>query len=150
MASKIVEVADNLVTLLNAETWSQRAEAVRLWSVSYDLQDLAKDIRITVIAAAEEHNLIARLPLWDRNVVLSLAVQKRHGGTGAAPLLQVDPLDVFAEEVIEFISVTKVSCTGFAAKAIKIQRETVALDAHLRERRCYTTTANITFHLGKT
>lgn len=138
----IVEVADAVVSELNAGEFSQDFEAKRFYRPVFDAVQL-KTLRVSVVPKRIEVSTQAR----NRNqydVSIDVAVQKKLDSDTNE---EIDPLMALVEEVGEFFRLR--ALTSIAAAWVKTENVPIYALEHLDQQRVFTSLLTITFRILK-
>ncbi len=137
MSSRIVEIADAIVTSLVGADFSQDFTPVRKWIVEYSLVELAT-LRVTVVPGPATYDPINRNQ-DDQRHEMDIGVQQKIDPATNEP---VDVLVELMEEIIEHFRPLSLSAGSVTVRCIK--RELIAPDQAavdpkiLKEKRAFT------------
>ena len=135
--SNIVAIADALVAVLKAGTFTQPFEAVRDYVPQYDLADL-KLCRVTVVPKSTAEDLATRSSVATTHQV-DVAVQGRAPALTDRDMLMALTLEIAAEFRMQRLEACPdVICT-------RIERQALYDRDHLREHGVMTTVLTLTF-----
>jgi hypothetical protein len=140
--SVIIDLADDVVDVLNSGTFTQSFVATRAYVPAYELTDLST-LRVTVVP--RELSLVPLTRHADQGEYqIDVAIQKIVGRSNA----DIDPFMNLAEEIIDLCRgltmslTTNARCTGVANTPIYDP-------GHLDERRVFTSVITLTFALTR-
>jgi len=139
-ASAVVEVADAVVTALNAATLSQSFTATRLYILVDELKNFTS-LRVSVIPQAMEVTNISRDESQEIYRI-DIAIQKKL--TDADDKDEVDTMMLLVEEVCDLLIRTRPSGHP-AAIARNFENDPIYSDEHLRELRQFTSVVTFIF-----
>ena len=137
----IVDIADAVVTELNAGTFSQTLEAVRLYRPQFDLVEM-KDLHVTVAPKAVEAATVSR-SVVQYDVSVDVAVQKK---LETETNDEIDPLVNLVEEIATFFRLRRLAEYPNASW-LSTTNEPVYSPGHLEELRQFTSVLTLTFRV---
>lgn len=148
VSSRIAQVADALVTLIQAQTWA----TANKWSVEWDWDferdpsEFDKASWISVLPTSRNFERLSRSEL-DRAMGYSIAFQKRHNGKPGvlAPKVAISSVDGDAEALAELLAVTKLSCSGFQVWASEFGAPEMVNSVKLSTLRLVTFVVDVTY-----
>jgi len=138
MNSLIVSVADEVVSLLNDQEFSQPFEAKRLYLPLFDRTAMTQ-MHVTVVPKAEESVLHSRSQTRD-DIQIDVAVQQ---AVDAKDIAKIDSLVHFVEEIktfLRFRSVANVSWVG-------TEQEPIYSVDHLAQKQQFTSVLTLTYRI---
>ena len=138
MSAAIVEIADAVVTDLQAHTFSQPFSAQRSYLPRYRLEELT-DVRVTVVPKDEVGQRASRSQ-WQSDYKLDLAIQQR---LGADELAQMDGLILLGQELADFFK--SHNPPGDVATLVEVAFAPLFDPDHLEKHKTLTTVINLTF-----
>lgn len=138
----IADIADAVVTELNAGSFSVPFTAERLYRPDFELPDM-KDLRVSVVPHGLEMSTAGRA-LSQHDVQIDLAVQKK---LDAADNAEIDALMGLVEELAEFLRTKR----QFGdAVWVRTENSPVYSQEHLGELRQFTSVLTATLRVVKT
>ena len=137
----IVDIADAVVTELNAGTFSQTFEAVRLYRPDFDLKEMAT-LHVTVVPKAQTIATVSRSS-GQYDVAVDVAVQQKLDDETAD---QMDGLMSLTEEIADFFRLRRLTACP-AAIWLRTENEPVYSVEHLTEMRQFTSVLTLTFRV---
>ena len=138
----IADIADAVVTELNAGSFSVPFTAERLYRPDFELADM-KDLRVSVVPHGLEMSAAGRA-LSQHDVQIDLAVQKK---LDAADNAEIDALMGLVEELAEFLRTKR----QFGdAVWVRTENSPVYSQEHLGELRQFTSVLTATLRVVKT
>jgi len=137
MAAKILDIADAIVTQLNAATLSQAFTAVRGYLPTFELEDF-DTLQVTVVPKADDGKLDTRSQSI-HDYAIDIGIQKRFD---AITNDNLDPLVLLTEEIADFFRFNKApgSVTLLSPKT-----STLYLQGHLRDLQQFTAVVTLGF-----
>jgi hypothetical protein len=141
MAAVVLEIADAMVTALQAATLSMGFTAARDYAPVTEANDLA-DLRLTVVP--RELTLVAASRAKDEfDYVVDVAIQRRV----EVDIPTLDPYMRLAEEVLDLFRMQRLSygTGGDYAQCVAAQHNPIYIPEHLREFRVFTSVVSLTF-----
>ncbi|NLX57694.1 MAG: hypothetical protein GXY74_01240 [Phycisphaerae bacterium] len=139
----IVDIADAVVTELNAGTFSQELTAARLYRPEFDLKEMAA-LHVTVVPRGVEAVTVSRTSV-QYDVSVDVAVQKKLSTETNA---QIDPLMGLVEEIATFFRLRRLTAYP-SASWLRTENEPVYSPGHLEELRQFTSVLTVTFRVVK-
>ena len=135
----LTDIADDLVAVLNAGTFSQPFTARRAYRPVFDLQEM-KELHVTVVPKGIEMATAGRGLVQD-DVQIDVAVQKK---LAAADDSEIDELMGLVQEIAEFVR-----AKGKFADATWVKTENVPIysQEHLGELRQFTSVITFLFRV---
>ncbi len=143
--SRITDLADAVVTAINAASFSLEFTAARLWLPRFDRKDL-DTLTISVVPRTTANEIEARPARFDRTCEIDLAVQAAVAN--AAPAT-VDPLADLLEELADW-ALGRALDGPPAATCIGVDETTLSDPNHLMELSLYTGVLRLTFRMKET
>ena len=138
----IADIADAVVTELNAGSFSVPFTAERLYRPDFELSDM-KDLHVSVVPHGLEMSTAGRV-LSQHDVQIDVAVQKK---LDAADNAEIDALMGLVEELAEFLRTKR----QFGdAVWVRTENSPVYSQEHLGELRQFTSVLTATFRVVKT
>ena len=141
--AEIVDIADAVVTELNAGTFSQELEAVRLYRPQFDLAEMAT-LHVTVVPKSIETVTVSRTCV-QYDITVDVAVQKK---LEAETNDEIDPLVSLVEEIAMFFRLRRLAEYPNATW-LRTENEPVYSPGHLEEVRQFTSVLTLTFRVVK-
>ena len=138
--SVVVAITENVVTQLNAGSFSQTFTAVRNFLPLYELSDL-KSLRVTVVPNATAIEAKAR-NTTQHDVEIDIAVQQKLSKTDNTT---IDPLMTLVEEIADHFRFKRL--TSPDAIWMKTENEPVYAQEHLDQYRVFTSLLTLTFRI---
>lgn len=138
--SVVVDIADKVVSELNAGTFSQSFTAERAYLPCYALEDV-KDLRITVVPKGVEIQIKDRSSTQD-DVGIDIAVQQK---LTAADNAEIDPLLALVQEVADSLRFKRFTAPD--AVWVGTRNEPVYAQEHLDRFRVFTSLLTFTFRV---
>jgi len=141
--STIIQIADTVVTELNAGTFSQPLTAARHYVPSFELKDM-NDLRVSVVPKGMVVTPLDR----SRNThdaQIDLAVQKKFATGDAA---EIDPLVTLVEEIADFFRLRRLDSFR-GAHWIKTEHNPIYAQDHWEEMRQFTSVVTLTFRVAR-
>jgi hypothetical protein len=139
--AEIVDIADAVVTELNAGTFSQELEAVRLYRPQFDLTEM-KDLHVTVVPKSIETVTVSRTCV-QYDITVDVAVQKK---LETETNDEIDPLVNLVEEIATFFRLRRLTEYP-GASWLRTENEPVYSPGHLEELRQFTSVLTLTFRV---
>ncbi len=136
----IVEIAEAVVTQLNAASLSQTFTAQRNYLPIYELEHL-KELRVTVVPKGIAISSAGR-GSNQYDVEIDIAVQQKLTNTTAA---EIDPLLALVEEITDLFRLRRLTAPD--AVWVKSQNEPVYVQEHLDQFRVFTSVLTLTFRV---
>lgn len=136
--STVVEIADTVVSELNAASFSQSFTAVRNYLPLYELKDL-KSLRVTVVPKTSALETKSRNAA-QQDVEIDVAVQQKPPDTNNGT---IDPLMTLVEEIADHFRFKRLSPPDCIW--IKTENEPVYAQEHLDRFRVFTSLLTLTF-----
>ena len=136
--ARITDIADNLTTALNAESFSMAFTAQRAYRPAFELKDLAT-LRVTVVPKALELTDATR-GLIQNDIQIDVGVQKKLDAV-ATESAQADALMGLVEEMADFI---QSSGTFGGAQVISVANDPIYAPEHFDEVRVFTSVLTVT------
>ncbi len=136
----ITDVADAVVTALNAATLSQSVTSVRFYRPVFELAQL-KTLRVSVVPKKIEISSFSR-SANQYDVGIDIAVQKKLDTGDNA---EIDPLMALVDEIGEFFRLKRLD--SVAAIWIKTENAPVYALEHLEQQRVFTSVLTFTFRV---
>ena len=141
--AEIVDIADAVVTELNAGTFSQEFTAARLYRPEFDLKDMAT-LHVTVVPKGVETVTVSR-SVVQYDITVDVAVQKKLESESND---EIDPLMNLVEEIATFFRLRRLAeCPN--ASWLRTENEPVYSPGHLEELRQFTSVLTLTFRVVK-
>lgn len=141
----ITDIADALVTDLNAETFDQAFDAVRSFKPEYALEDM-DELHVTVVPKSRVHELLTRRDL-QKDYQFDIAVQVRFAEQTAT---EIDPYVALVEDVMSFLEGTPRLVSYPSAIWIKSENDPLWIPEHMETFRQFTSVITVTYRLGAT
>ena len=138
MPAAIVELAEAVVTDLNAHTFSQPFTAQRCYLPRYRLEELT-DIRVTVVPKDDVGQRASRSQ-WQEDYQVDLALQQR---VGTDELSQMDGLILLGQELADYFKTHNPS--GDTATLMEVAFAPLFDPDHLEQHQTLTTVIHLTF-----
>lgn len=138
MPAAILQIADALVTDLNAQTFSQPFTAVRCYLPRHKLEDLAT-IQVCVVPKDDVGQRASRAQ-WQQDYKIDLAIQQKLGDDEQT---QMDGLLLLGQEIADFLKAHPLS--GNPAALIECGYAPLFDPEHLEKHKTLTTVLNLTF-----
>ena len=137
----VTDIADAVVTELNAGTFSMPLEAKRHYRPIFDLAEM-QDLHVTVVPKGLAIERLDR-SRNQHDVAIDIAVQKK---CQAADNTELDPLMALVEEIADFFRLRRLAARP---EAVWIRTENVPIYApeHLDELRQFTSVLTLTFRV---
>lgn len=137
--SRIIDIADLLVTSLNVQVFSLEFTSARLYRPVFDLKSM-KALHVSVVPAGLELELASRTEA-QHDVQIDVGVQKKLSD---ADNTEIDPLMDLVEEIIDHVRTTRVFGT---AVWVGTSNSPIYSPEHLSELRQFTSVISLTFRL---
>ena len=140
------DIAEALVTALNAHAFSVALTAERHYLPSFELKEL-KDLRVTVVPKGVAMSMAGR-GISQHDVQIDVAVQKK---LTAADNAEIDELMGLVEEIAEFVRAERRLVLPAAGEALWVNaaNEPVYAPEHLAEQRTFTSVLTLTYRVIK-
>ena len=138
MPAAIVQLADAVVTDLNAATFSQPFTAQRSYLPRWKLEELAT-IRVTVVPKDDVGERASRAQ-WQEDYQLDVAIQQRLGANETA---QMDALVLLGQELADYFKSRNPA--GDLATLVAVAFAPLFDPDHLEKHKTLTTVLNLTF-----
>lgn len=138
MSAEIIQIADAIVADLNAHTFSQPLQAVRLYLPRYKLEDLTQ-IRVSVVPKDDVGERTSRSQ-WQQDYQIDLAIQQKLTSDGVS---QLDPLLLLGQELADYFK--HHNPTGNLAVLIGCRYAPLFDPEHLEKHNTLTTVLQLTF-----
>jgi restriction endonuclease Mrr len=135
MAATVIELADAVVTELNAETFSQAFTAQRFYTVLFELKDM-QTLHVSVVPRAISTTALNRSQ-DTYEYQIDIAIQKRDNGTLAAS----DALMQLVEEIADHMN----NRTLADCRCVGVSNAPIYSPDHLQEFRQFTSVLTLTF-----
>ena len=137
----VTDIADAVVTELNAHTFSQAFTAQRHYRPIFDLAEM-QDLHVTVVPKGLAIERLDR-SRNQHDVQVDIAVQKK---CQAADNAELDPLTALVEEIADFFRLRRLTV---CPEAVWIRTENAPIYApeHLDELRQFTSVLTLTFRV---
>jgi len=139
--AQITDIADAVVTELNAETFSMEFTAARLYRPDFELPEM-KDLHVTVVPHGLEMTTAGRA-LSQHDVQIDVAVQKK---LDAADNSEIDSLMGLVEELAEFFRTKRQFGDAFW---LRTENSPIYSQEHLGELRQFTSVLTATLRVVK-
>ena len=137
----IIDIADAVVTELNAGSFSQAFTAERHYLPIFELEDL-KGLRVTVVPKGVAIQSTGRNSN-QHDVEIDVAVQKKLTKTDGT---EIDPLMILVEELADHFRFKRLTSYAGAVWS-KTQNEPVYAQEHLDQFRVFTSVLTLTFRV---
>lgn len=133
-----IDIAEAVLTELNAGQFSHQFTAVRAATMMYELKDMT-DLHVTVIPRSIENTTSSRAKR-QRDVAIDVVVQQKlaEGDNN-----EIDPLIGLAEEIEDFFALRRLDAV--AAVCIDGVVDPLYLSKHLDDLRQFTSVVRLTF-----
>ena len=138
MPAAIVQLADAVVTDLNAATFSQSFTAQRSYLPRWKLEELAT-IRVTVVPKDDVGERASRAQ-WQEDYQLDVAIQQRLNANETA---QMDALVLLGQELADYFKSRNPA--GDLATLVAVAFAPLFDPDHLEKHKTLTTVLNLTF-----
>lgn len=135
------QLAEDLIELLNGETWGLPFVAERKFEPETRTLEEFQDLRCTVVVAAERKSSVARTKT-QRDVDVDVAFQQKPD---ARDNEQLDPLDDLSEDVGTFLLRRVVGDDRFRCIAVEYKGTAPWIPEHLKEKHLWTSVVTATF-----
>lgn len=142
MPSKLVQLADAIVAMLNAGKFSLAFRAQRLYRPYFDLPDMAT-LHVTVSPDSVVLTQHTRATMANETKV-DVAVQKKYKTEDAAEL---DPLMVLVEKIAAMFAQNRV-IAELGAVLLKIEHAPVYSPEHMQDKRMFTSIITLTYRMA--
>ena len=139
MPSKLVQLADAVVAMLNAGKFSLAFTAQRLYRPYFDLPDMST-LHVTVVPDSVVLTQHTRTTMANETKV-DVAVQKKYKTEDASEL---DPLVALVEEIAAMFSQNRV-IAELGAVLLKIEHAPVYSPEHMQDKRMFTSIITLTY-----
>ena len=139
--SVIADIADAVVTELNAHMFSQAVAAARAYLPRYDLAEM-KDLHVTVVPKGVEIDVSSRT-LAQHDYSIDIAVQKRLSGDDQSDM---DGLMGLVEEVADFFRQRRLAAYPNAVWA-RTENMPIYAPEHMEQMRQFTSVLTLTFRV---
>ncbi len=139
--STIVELADAVVSELNAEGWSLDFAAKRLYRPRFEPADL-KTLQVSVVPRALVIEAASRAD-DSRQYQIDLAVQQKLDAESSE---EIDPLLGLVEDIARHFRLRRPAAMP-SALCVKVENEPVYAVEHLDELRCFTSILTLSFRV---
>ena len=136
----VVDVADAVVTALNAGSFSQPFTAERAYLPCYELDDI-KQLRVTVVPKAIEIQVKDRGTTQD-DVAVDIAVQQK---LSAADNSEIDGLLTLVQEIADHLRFGQFAAIG--AVWVGTRNEPVFAQEHIDQFRVFTSLLTLTYRV---
>jgi len=150
MAAVVLDIADAVVTALNAASLSQSFTAERAYVPIHELQDLA-DLKVSVVAASLSGTMLDRALLYLFDYVIDIGIQKTiglGGMTDAEINTAADPLTILVQEILDLFRGTPLTAYP-QARCVAVENRPIYVPLHIDEKRVFTSVVSLTFRLGR-
>ena len=142
MPSKLVQLADAIVAMLNAGKFSLAFTAQRLYRPYFDLPEMST-LHVTVVpdnVVLTQHTRIAMA----NETKVDVAVQKKYKTEDAAEL---DPLMVLVEEIAAMFAQNR-AIANLGAVLLKVEHAPVYSPEHMQDKRMFTSIITLTYRFA--
>jgi len=139
----IVDIADAVVTELNAGTFSQTFRAARHYRPQFRLEEM-KDLHVTVVPKGVEATTVSRSGV-QYDISVDVAVQKKLEKETNTDL---DPLMNLAEEIANFFRLRRLTQYP-GASWLRSENDPAWSPGHLEELGQFTSVLTLTFRVVK-
>ena len=139
--SVITDIAEAVKDELNAHTFSQEFEAVRLYQPLFELPGM-KTLHVTVVPQGVDMQVSART-LVQHDYGIDVAVQKKFE---ADDPVELDPLMALVDEIIDFFRLRRLSTVPVAIWT-KTENKPVYSQEHMQQFRQFTSVITLTFRV---
>lgn len=137
MAADIINVADAIVTELNATSFSQPFTAARGYLPTFDLAEM-NELKVTVVSKEDDGKLDTRSQS-SHDYAIDIGIQKKPPGIENADL---DPLMLLVQEIADdFLFGKQAAGATLIAPTVRI----LYLQEHLQKLRQFTSVVTLTF-----
>jgi len=140
--SRIVDIADAVVTALNAGPFDPALQAVRSYQPGYELEQL-KELRITVVPRGMEQTGATRA-MTQRDVQIDIGIQKKLAQTNAA---EVDALLDLVQQMADHIRTVR---QFGPAIWVKTENTPIYSVEHMEQLRVFTSVLTLTLRMVTT
>jgi len=140
--SKLVQLADAIVAMLNAGKFSLAFTAQRLYRPYFDLPEMST-LHVTVVpdnVVLTQHTRIAMA----NETKVDVAVQKKYKTEDAAEL---DPLMVLVEEIAAMFAQNR-AIANLGAVLLKVEHAPVYSPEHMQDKRMFTSIITLTYRFA--
>ncbi len=137
----ITQVAEAVITELNATTFSQSLTATRAYLPRTELGEL-KTLKVTVVPSSVTVAAASRSQT-QRDVAIDVAVQKKLGQEQNPSL---DPLLALAEEIAEHFQAKRLDSFP-GALCVKTEFKPIYAPEHIEQLRTFTSVLTLTFRV---
>jgi hypothetical protein len=149
----VIDIADAIVTDLNAGSFLFPFTAERWYVPIRDLKDLTNETQptISVVPLTVAGTLLSRGGQFMEQYDVGIGIQKSIGGgqmTPAQIIAACDPLMTFCEQLMNFFA-AKALLSYPSAVCTQHKLEPIYSPQHLDERRVFTSVLTLTFKRGK-
>lgn len=139
----MLQIAECVVTELNAAELSLKIKAARLYVPDFDLEDM-KELRVSVCPRDVQY-----LPL-DRisnklHATIDIAIQKKFAKGDAK---EIDPLVALCEQIADYFRLKRLN-SFVAARCIKVDNSVLYSTEHWQQLNQFTSLLTLTFELAK-
>jgi len=145
MAAVVLDIADAVVTALNAASLSQSFTAERAYVPIHELQDLA-DLKVSVVARSLSLVWLSRRD-DDFSYIIDIGIQKSIGIGGmsnAEIIVASDPFMLLAEEILDLFR-GKPLGNDDQLQCMAAENVPIYAPLHLDEKRVFTSVVSLTF-----
>lgn len=136
---KIIEIADQVVTALNASVLSQPISAERRFRVEFGLDEL-ETLRVSVVPKSVELRAISRSK-ETQDFEIDIGIQKKIGGEED---VDIGPLLALCEEILAFLRFQKFAPLPDVTW-LKASHAPIYAAEHLGELRVFTSVLTVTY-----